>query len=133
MQHVLVIERGEVDIAGDDRPEQQHRDQCRPASRIGEHLPGQHRRLGALSEDDERHPQKYGEGEGRQGGRVREAVLLALAEPEDQQRDRPGCQDRPGDIESCANRRLWAGSTRRMAMTNARMMGGLIRTPPASR
>jgi hypothetical protein len=47
MQHLLVIERGELDIAGDDRPEQQHRNQCRPASRIGEHMPEQHRSLGA--------------------------------------------------------------------------------------
>ena len=45
MQDVLVVERGEVDVADDDRSEKQHGAQGRPASRIGEHLQGHHRGL----------------------------------------------------------------------------------------
>jgi hypothetical protein len=43
--------------------------------------------------------------------------LLALAEPEDQQRDRRGRQDRAGDVKPRA-RPVRAGSTRRMARTS---------------
>jgi hypothetical protein len=50
-------------------------------------------------DDHERHPKKHSEGQGGQGGRVCEAVLLTSAEPEDEESDRRRCQDRAGDIQ----------------------------------